>query len=113
MIDIETLKFIGVLNRLAEKSKHGIYPFADTNVTDAQFLNGIIYDNLSSDFAVIAKIDASNRTIVLTYNDIYLFQGIQIKACVRNNDTWVEVSFKNDSSCVLAIHDGEWHGLLS
>lgn len=107
MINTETLKFIGVLNQLADKSKDGIHAFSEA--TNEQFSDGIVYDDVSGDFAVIADVDINDKTIVSTYNDIYGVQGIRMRACVQDDDAWIEVSFKDDFSCVLAIHDGKWY----
>lgn len=42
MIDLQTVKFIGFLNDLAEKSKDGIRPFS---VATAQDRKGLFYDD--------------------------------------------------------------------
>lgn len=111
MINTETISFIGFLNKLAEMSKHGIYPYS--TATKKQKECAIIYDDRMKKYdcvegyEVIA--DVIDNTIVSTYGSIYDSENIVIRVTMPDDETtWVSVTSRYDPNFDVVVMNGWW-----
>lgn len=118
MIDMKTVGFIGVLNRLAHESVKGIKPFS---VADYDNSEGLFYDDdhpLSKDhkdgsvcYPLIMDhtVGLMEHDIISTYTDEYKFQGIDIYVAVTSdNERYVCVMSASDNVCIV-VENGIWY----
>lgn len=119
-VNIQTVKFIGFLNKLAEDSKYGIHPFSTATKQD---VNGLLYDDKNpiivkkngcpsySSYPLIADylIDECHDDIISTWTDIWADDNVQVVVTVVDGDeTYVDVTSDDDRCFSICIHDGVW-----
>ncbi|MDD5956443.1 MAG: hypothetical protein PUC40_05615 [Lachnospiraceae bacterium] len=104
MISTETVKFIGILNMLAEKSKYGIRPLSTAT---AQNKKGILYDDKRS-----VKIDDDDPFSGTVYP---LFKsasdGITAVVITEDNEAYVYIEFEHDDDFSIVVKDGTWYNV--
>lgn len=91
-MDFETIKFISLLNQLAEKSKNGYIPFSKAT---AKNKNCILYDDestYSNGHPIVCDtcIDEIHHDIIDTYNEI-------------------NITCKYDTSINIVVDNGTWY----
>lgn len=121
-INTKTVKFIGLLNELAQRSKYGIYPFSSVTSEDQM---GLWYD----DSKMISKADTDNEIffgsypliediwidkdhheIIETYNEIYAEDGISIVVWVKEDKRYIWV-VSDDNELFIIVDNGHWFNL--
>ena len=130
MIDTETVKFIGELNRLAWRSENGIYPFS-TATKDQMY--GLLYDDrkplreggsaklgdttivFDDCYPLIADclIDNEHHDIISTYTQMYdaddIVIGVMTGAMDEEGEAWIAVTSKDNPDLNIVIKDGVWY----
>lgn len=130
MIDTETVKFIGELNRLAWRSENGIYPFS--TATKEQ-MYGLLYDDrkplreggstqlgdttivFDDCYPLIADclIDNEHHDIISTYTQMYdaddIVIGVMTGAMDEEGEAWIAVTSKDNPDLNIVIKDGVWY----
>lgn len=130
MIDTETVKFIGELNRLAGRSENGIYPFS--TATKEQ-MYGLLYDDrkplheggsvqlgdttivFDDCYPLIADclIDNEHHDIISTYTQMYdaddIVIGVMTGAIDEEGEAWIAVTSKDNPDLNIVIKDGVWY----
>ena len=123
MIDLQTVKFIGFLNDLAEKSKDGIRPFS---VATAQDRKGLFYDDhnpitvfpdRSYPLVNDCFIDELHHDIISTWTREYAADGIKIDVYVDERSTYVSVTSYDDNLSIednlhIIVGHGVWYNVL-
>lgn len=130
MIDTETVKFIGELNRLAWRSENGIYPFSTATKEQmydllyddrkplreggsAQFGDTtIVFDDC---YPLIADclIDDEHHDIISTYTQMYdaddIVIGVMAGAMDEEGEAWIAVTSNDNPDLNIVIKDGVWY----
>lgn len=113
MINTETIKFISLLNELAEKSKNGLYPFSEAT---SEQKDGLLYDDktLFNDLYPLITdylIDSQHHDIISTYTHMYDADNIIIGVKVGDDtkEAYVLVTSRDDADFCVVIHDGRWY----
>lgn len=126
MVNMETVKFIHLLNTLAKQSKYGFFEFHSTpiEILDQVYGNGIIYDEKNDNRIVSAlELCGDDTKKVSNYEDTATFNGTYITAKVYSfnlneeisrfsNDYFIEVVVREsagDSTELIHIRDGMWY----
>ena len=124
MINTETIIFIDLLRKLAEKSKEGIYPFSTATKGQSNgilyddrkpYLNGDTNDGTEDSYKVIADylIDDQHHDIISTYTDMYESKDIVIEAITDDkydeSGNWIKVTSWRDPDFCVVIEDGHWY----
>ena len=116
-LNIATLKFISMLNELAERSKQGYIGFSKYRYdTEADITAGIIFDD--SDGAGFGRIiadmcvDEQHHDIVSTYDQWIENTSYDIRVRIDESDDgeviyWIDVTGDDDLNIV--IEDGRWY----
>ncbi len=112
MFDYKTIRFIDMLNQLAEASKLGFIPFSQyTEEKDKEPFAGIIYiDEEGSDYGKIILdmcVDRNHHDWISTYNDYV--DGIQYHARVINEDGEFFIDVTGEQNMCIAIENGRWY----
>ena len=130
MIDTETVKYIGELNRLARRSENGIYPFS--TATKEQ-MYGLLYDDrkplreggsaqfgdttivFDDCYPLIADclIDDEHHDIISTYTQMYdaddIVIGVMAGAMDEEGEAWIAVTSNDNPDLNIVIKDGVWY----
>ena len=115
MINVETIKFVNMLNELAELSKNGIVPFVEAN--EENKATKIFFDQNSHDQNGGYKVVLDSRVIdepdtyhhdIVSYYDSGNFE-YQIRAYISKDSTpYVSVNLLI-SGDIIIIQDGTWY----
>lgn len=110
-MDFETIKFISLLNQLAEKSKNGYIPFLKAT---AKNKNCILYDDestYSNGHPIVCDtcIDEIHHDIIDTYNEIYDPEGIVIRLVIEGEESFINITCKYDTSINIVVDNGTWY----
>ena len=110
-MDFETIKFISLLNQLAEKSKNGYVPFSEAAPEDKDC---ILYDNestYSNGHPIVCDtcMDEIHHDIVNTYNEIYDPEGIVIRLVIVDDEPFINITCKYDSDINIIVENGKWY----
>lgn len=110
-MDFETIKFISLLNQLAEKSKNGYIPFSKAT---AKNKNCILYDDestYSNGHPIVCDtcIDEIHHDIIDTYNEIYDPEGIVIRLVIEGEGSFINITCKYDTSINIVVDNGTWY----
>lgn len=110
-MDFETIKFISLLNQLAEKSKNGYIPFSKAT---AKNKNCILYDDESTysnghPIVYDTCIDEIHHDIIDTYNEIYDPEGIVIRLVIEEEESFINITCKYDTSINIVVDNGTWY----
>ena len=129
-INTKTIKFIGVLNMLAEMSKNGIHPFSTATAADK---DSLLYDDKNpveigepwiigdkefpsdSSYPLIADslIDTEHHDIISTWTEIYALECFEIVAQVGGEgDPHIVVTSGKDEDLYIVIEDGFWYNAM-
>lgn len=126
MIDVQTVKFIGLLNGLAKASAHGIRPFSAATVQDKRRLDrGLWYDDKNlikidkngyfdySCYPLVhySRIDDQHHDVVATWTEEYDPAGIQIIVKTNDYHNFISITFANDPSFYITIENGVWYAV--
>lgn len=108
-MDFETIKFISLLNQLAEKSKNGYIPFSKATAK-----NCILYDDestYSNGHPIVCDtcIDEIHHDIIDTYNEIYDPEGIVIRLVIEGEESFINITCKYDTSINIVVDNGTWY----
>ena len=112
MIDIQTIKFIEFLNKMARKSEEGFYPFSTATEN-----TGILFDDenkLSRGHRIICDclMTDDHHDIVSTYTDIYNDYGVTAVVITEMEDDdiepYIEITFNDNNACIV-IEDVKWY----
>lgn len=110
MVNMETVKFIKLLNALAEQSKYGFFEFHSTpiEILDQVYGKGIIYDEKNDNRIVSAfKLCEDDTKKVSNYEDAATFNGTYLTARVYSFNLNEEISrFSNDYLIEVVVHEG-------
>ena len=120
MINTQTVKVIGFLDMLAEKSGNGIRPFSTATVQDK---DGILYDDKNpikiggidedSSYPLIADsiIDELHHDIISTWTQIYAADGIEVVVMVMADDgeSFISITSKYDDDFCIVVENGIWY----
>lgn len=115
MLNIDTIKFIGLLNKLASMSIDGFHPFSKVATERPA---GILYDDTQSDkrgYPLIADIcvDEYHHDIISTYTkEFFDLYKINIGVIEEDGQHWIEVTSELDKSLCIVIDNGEWYQTL-
>lgn len=95
-MDFETIKFISLLNQLAEKSKNGYIPFSKAT---AKNKNCILYDDestYSNGHPIVCDtcIDEIHHDIIDTY---------------EGEESFINITCKYDTSINIVVDNGTWY----
>ena len=116
MIDMKTVGFIGVLNRLAHESVKGIKPFS---VADYDNSEGLFYDDNSpiektDEYAYYPLVQSFSvslmeHDIMSTYTDEYKKDDIDIYVVVyKDSDAYICVTSGSDEIYIV-VENGIWY----
>lgn len=126
-INTQTVKFIGFLNMLAEKSENGIRPFSTATAQDK---DGLLYDDESpieigelvrlgdtevpsdSSYPLVADsiIDEQHHDIITTWTQDYAVDGINVLVMAGGDgNPWVSVTSDEDDDFSIVVEDGRWY----
>lgn len=129
-INTKTIKFIGVLNMLADMSKNGIRPFSTATVADK---DSLLYDNENpieigepwiigdkefpsdSSYPLIADslIDTEHHDIISTWTEMYAFEDIKIVARAGGEGApHIDITSGKDEELCIVIEDGCWYNAM-
>ena len=113
-MDFETIRFISVLNQLAEKTKNGYIPFSQATAEDT---NCIMYDDTtkySNGYPIIldAFIDENHHDIIDTYNNIYAQKGIIIRLVIVDEEPFVNITSEYNQNIDIVIEGGKWYNTI-
>ena len=111
-MDFETIKFISLLNELAEKTKNGYIPFSKATLPENA--NCILYDETqtySNGYPVILHtcIDENHHDIIDTYNEIYEPEGIIIRLVIEDDEPFINITSKYDKDVNIVVESGRWY----
>lgn len=110
MINIETIKFVKMLDDLAEKSNVGIEPFS--TISSQLFDKVVCYDDRKQDedgnyrIVLQACIDENHHDVVACYEDTSEY-AIHV-VCSRKDGDYVEV-YMHDSKTYIVVENGRWY----
>ena len=117
-VDLQTLKFISMLNTLAEKTTYGFTGFSKLNYTPDEdyHKHGIIYiDDDSTSFGKIIMdmcVDEHHHDVISTY-DTYvngMDYDVRVVSDERSSEEpiyWIDVT--DTSGLSIVIEDGRWY----
>ena len=110
-MNFETIKFISLLNQLAEKSKNGYIQFSKAT---AKNKNCILYDDestYSNGHPIVCDtcIDEIHHDIIDTYNEIYDPEGIVIRLVIEGEESFINITRKYDTSINIVVDNGTWY----
>lgn len=116
MIDMETVDFIGVLNRLAHESVKGIKPFSAADYDNSE---GLFYDDnnpieKTDEYAYYPLVQSFSvslmeHDIMSTYTDEYKKDDIDIYVVVyKDSDAYVCVTSSSDEIYIV-VENGIWY----
>ena len=121
MIDIETVKFIEMLNELAQKAKSGVKPFAECTVENKE--DCVFYDEDTETVDEIShscnlyrivldkSVDGSIHHDVISYYDD-LFDGeyqVNVVIPMEEIDEEPLIEVKGDDGVDIIIEPGNWY----
>lgn len=115
MIDIKTLRFIEMLQELAEATTAGFLPFSKTKDED---FRGITYDDcmgarrnsyrLEYPVVLASIFDGESQEITVPYDDYVPEEKYTVRAVCESNNWWVEIAIENESKKRIIVEDGKW-----
>lgn len=117
IVNTQTVKFIGFLNMLAEKSEYGIRPFSTATVQDK---DGLLYDDKdpieigdidedsSYPLVVDSIIDEEHHDIISTSQDCAV-DGIEVVVMAGDGEPWISVSSEDDDDFCIVVANGIWY----
>jgi hypothetical protein len=130
-INTQTVKFIGFLNMLAEKSENGIHPISTATAQDK---DGLLYDDerpieigepiflndndnddddilADSSYPLVADclIDREHRDIISTWTQDYAVDGINVVVMAGDGAPWVSVTSDKDDDFSIVVENGIWY----
>lgn len=113
-MDLETIKFIALLNDLAEKTKNGYIPFSKATTKNK---NCILYDDestYSNGHPIVCDtcIDEIHHDIVDTYNEIYDPEGIVIRLVIEDDEAFINITCIYDESIDIVVDNGKWYNTI-
>lgn len=98
----ETIRVVGYLNELAEKTRHGFMKFSE--VTPSSEVKGIVYDDSGDNEVVLDMIvDEMHHDIVSFYEDVI---GGATFVIEDDTGTYVQVGLPRG---FVIIEDGHWY----
>lgn len=115
MINLETIKFVKMLDELAELTKGGIFEFKKATQNDINSRK-LFYDQEAQDSngnykVVLDMCIVDNRECIhhdaVSYYDSYTNE-FTVRAVIREDDTYITVKFLN-SKDEIVIGDGRWY----
>lgn len=118
IINTQTVKFIGFLNMLAEKSENGIRPFSTAIVQDK---DGLLYDDKNpieigdidedSSYPLVADsiIDELHHDIISTWTQVYAADGIEVVVMAGDGEPWISITSKYDDDFCIVVGNGIWY----
>ena len=114
MINLETIKFIGMLERLAELSENGIEPFE--NATEDTYGNLIFYDSrhlegedgfkVVGEACIVDDPKCYHHDIVSYYDSRILEYKMRVKIDEDGAYICIEFLFSDD---IIIIENGTWY----
>ena len=110
MVDFNTIRFISILNEIAEKTKYGICPlivYDKIENSNALFYQGTPTAENNGECPAIAEVFENDSDENILYNDVSESCGTNIVVVCTNNP-YVRVTFKNESFSVI-IENGRWY----
>ena len=113
-MDFETIKFIALLNNLAEKTKNGYIPFSKATTKNK---NCILYDDestYSNGHPIVCDtcINEIHHDIVDTYNEIYDPRGIIIRLVIEGEEAFINITCIYDESIDIVVENGRWYSTI-
>lgn len=128
-INTQTVKFIGFLNMLAEKSENGIRPFSTATAQDK---DGLLYDDknpieirepmrldgtidedipVDSSYPLVADsiIDEQHHDIITTWTQDYAVDGIEVVVMAGDGEPWISVTSEDDDDFSIVVENGIWY----
>lgn len=128
-INTQTVKFIGFLNMLAEKSENGIRPFSTATAQDK---DGLLYDDknpieigepmrlggtidedipVDSSYPLVADsiIDEQHHDIITTWTQDYAVDGIAVVVMAGDGEPWISVTSEDDDDFSIVVENGIWY----
>lgn len=113
-MDFETIKFIALLNNLAEKTKNGYIPFSKATAEDTDC---ILYDDestYSNGHPIVCDtcINEIHHDIVDTYNEIYDPRGIIIRLVIEGEEAFINITCIYDESIDIVVENGRWYSTI-
>lgn len=110
-MDFETIKFISLLNELAEKTQNGYIPFSKAT---SENIDCILYDETetySNGYPIILDtcMDEIHHDIIDTYNEIYDPEGIVIRLVIEDGEPFINITSKYDKDVNIVVESGRWY----
>lgn len=99
VIDTNTVKFISLLNQLAEKSKNGIKSILEVQENNADC---IVYD-------ISKKISNGYPVVTYTHTKMYDEEGLIMVAMVDEENPYISVASKTEPFFNIVIENGKWY----
>ena len=110
MINIETLKFVGLLNELAERTLEGIEPFEKAvNPSNKIYYNSNLFDDYG--YAVVCdSCTIGGHNDIISYYEKLNCYHIRAVLDVEGEpvNPYLEVIF-DEGDEVIVIENGKWH----
>lgn len=112
VIDTNTVKFISLLNQLAEKSKNGIKSILEVQENNADCIVYDISKKISNGYPVVAPnylIDDMYREVTYTHTKMYDEEGLIMVAMVDEENPYISVTSKTEPFFNIVIENGKWY----
>ena len=118
IINTQTVKFIGFLNMLAEKSENGIRPFSTAIVQDK---DGLFYDDKNpieigdvdedSSYPLVADsiINELHHDIISTWTQDYAVDGVEVVVMAGDGEPWISITSEDDDDFCIVVENGIWY----
>lgn len=110
MINVETIKFVRMLDELAALSENGIEPFA--NATDSNCGDKIFYDESKPDenscFPVVLDMCLTDHHDAISYYDSDSNEFTVRVHLEEGQDPAIDVTLLTSVEAI-SIHDGRWY----
>lgn len=114
MLDLETIRFIEMLNQLAELTKHG---FRNFDENDDESFNGVLYASpvmhynrdawKSATGAYVVQMTTDSGKICAVYGGYS--DDFAVRANINESGKWeINVTILGEPNMLIAIADGTW-----
>lgn len=107
MVDFETVRFMGMLDKLAALSANGIVPFSEATQESWSSHQYLFFDDSAENFRIVcdACIDELHHDIVSYYSGAdYIVRAI----CEEDEQPFVEI-MSADGQYTIVVEDGVWY----